>query len=88
MRYATDAYEAARGKLSAQDIIRYAQVRLGMGQSWRDSSQSRVRTCSPCSRRSDANPRLAHGASLTTPRPPARSTAPTSRAAPRCAWRS
>eukprot|EP00198_Chlamydomonas_reinhardtii_P008181 XP_001697518.1 predicted protein [Chlamydomonas reinhardtii] len=27
MRYATDAYEAARGKLSAQDIIRYAQYR-------------------------------------------------------------
>ncbi|KAG2440270.1 hypothetical protein HXX76_004382 [Chlamydomonas incerta] len=27
MRYATDAYEAARGTLSAQDIIRYSQYR-------------------------------------------------------------
>jgi hypothetical protein len=31
MRYATDAYEAARGTLSAQDIIRYAQVRKRAG---------------------------------------------------------
>lgn len=31
MRFASDAYEAARGTLGAQDIIRYAQVRVRWG---------------------------------------------------------